>query len=606
METYQFEHSEYLYGLVLIPILLILFWIRRLRNKGMLRKFGDLNLINQLMPDASPLRIHLKYYMLLLAVISILFAASGFKVGSKVEEMKQEGVELVIALDISNSMLAEDLQPNRLERARQAIIKLLDELNHDKFGLIVFAGEAYTQLPLTMDYGAAKMMLNTVDTRIAPNQGTAIGAAVELATKSFSTSDGTNRAIVIISDGENHEDDAIEAVRTAHEKGIIIHTIGMGLAKGAPIPSSPGLKGSFRTNSKGEVVISKLNETMLMQIAAEGGGSYIRASNTSAGLKELFAEISKMDKMEMDAKVFAEYEDQFQYFVAIALFFLLLEFIILARQNRFLKHIRLFDRKVIGFVLLLIFVGSAKYSQAQSERKHIRSGNKSYELALADSSRLDSASMLKAENQYRKAIEKKPDSNEASFNLGNALFKQGKYPDATGQYQLLLNKTTDKKELSELYYNLGNSYFAQGKLKESLEAYKNSLRNNPNDTAAKYNLAVVQKLLNNPQQQQQDQQNEENQEDQNQDQQQDQQQQEQNQEQKNSEQENNQQQGEQGQQNQENQGEEKEGKAMQEGKISKEDAEKILQRLQNEEQKVLQKLQEQKSNQKKRKIEKDW
>lgn len=345
MSAYQFEHSEYLYWIGIIPILLVIFWLRRVQWRQALKKFGDMHLLEKLMPDVSPVRKHFKYYFLMVALLFLIIAAAGFKVGSRVDQMKKEGVELVIALDISNSMLAEDIQPNRLERAKQAISKLVDELENDKFGLVVFAGDAYVQLPVTTDYGAAKMVLATVDPKIAPNQGTAIGAAVKLCQKSFSSNETKNRAIIIISDGENHEDDALQAVKEAHEQGIVVHTIGMGLAKGAPIPQRNGLKGSYRTNAQGEVVVSKLDESMLMQIAAEGGGSYVRASNSNTGLSELFQEINKMDKEEYESKAYVDYEDQFQYFAAIALFFILLEFIILDRKNKYLKKIQLFTDK---------------------------------------------------------------------------------------------------------------------------------------------------------------------------------------------------------------------------------------------------------------------
>lgn len=338
---YQFAHPEILNLLYLIPVLLFLFWISLKLAKKAQTQFADKELLQKLMPDHSSFRKHLKFYLMILATAFLIFGTSGFQVGSKMEEVKQEGVELIIALDISNSMMAEDILPNRMDRAKQAISRLLDELQYDRFGLIVFAGEAYTQLPITTDYAAAKMMLQTVDTRIAPIQGTAIGAALELASKSFTQNEAKNRAIIIITDGENHEDDAIKAAREAKEKGIVVHTIGMGLPKGAPIPAGTG-KGNYRTNIKGEVVISKLDETSLIQIAQEGGGSYIRATNTSTGLKELFNEINKLEKQELESKIFAEYEDQFQLLIGLAALLYLLEFMLLERKNKYLRKIKLF------------------------------------------------------------------------------------------------------------------------------------------------------------------------------------------------------------------------------------------------------------------------
>ncbi len=338
---YQFAHKEILNFLALLPLLIGAFWMVRHLSKKAINRFGDPKLMESLMPEESTFRKHLKFYIFILATAFLIFGISGFQVGSKMEEAKHEGVELIIALDISNSMMAEDILPNRIERAKQAISRLLDELLYDRFGLIVFAGEAFTQLPITTDYAAAKMMLQTIDTRIAPVQGTSIGAAINLASKSFTQDEAKNRAIIIITDGENHEDDAVKAAQDARQKGIIVHTIGMGLPKGAPIPIGSG-KGNYQTNIKGEVVISKLDETTLIQVAQEGGGNYFRANNTSTGLKELFREINKLEKQELETKIFAEYEDQFQLIIGIAFLLYLLEFIILERKNKYLRKIKLF------------------------------------------------------------------------------------------------------------------------------------------------------------------------------------------------------------------------------------------------------------------------
>jgi len=242
-------------------------------------------------------------------------------------------------------MLANDIKPNRLEHSKRAISKLLDQLHNDKFGLVVFAGDAYVQLPLTTDYAAAKMFLSTINTRIISNQGTAIGAAIELAAKGFTSDIEKNKAIIVITDGENHEDDAIEKAAEIASKGIIIHTIGMGLPKGSPIPIGNPRANNFRTDRTGQVVITKLNETMLQQIASAGEGKYIRANNSQTGLKKLFDEINKMSKSEIEANVYAEYDEQFQYFIAFALFLLLIEFILLNRKNKYFKNVNFFSQK---------------------------------------------------------------------------------------------------------------------------------------------------------------------------------------------------------------------------------------------------------------------
>jgi Ca-activated chloride channel family protein len=296
------------------------------------------------MPGYSQSRPVLKSILVLLALVSLVFGIARPQFGSKLREIKREGVEIIIALDVSNSMLAEDIQPNRLERAKQAIARMVDRLVNDKIGLIVFAGDAYIQIPITTDYVSAKLFLNTISTDIVPKQGTAIGSAIELGMRSFTQQEETSKALIIITDGENHEDDAIQAAKQAVEKGITVHTIGIGLPQGAPIPVMSGGQKTYRKDNQGETVISKLDETMLRRIATAGEGIYIRSTDTRVGLDKLFDEINKMDKQEMESRIYSEYDERFQYVFALGLFFLLLEFIILERKNRWLSRIKLFDQ----------------------------------------------------------------------------------------------------------------------------------------------------------------------------------------------------------------------------------------------------------------------
>lgn len=339
----KLAHPEFLYALLIIPVIIILFIINLRLKKKNLKSFGDLNIIGVLMPDLSKARPILKFIFISIAFFFLVIGIADPQIGSKLEEVKREGVELVIALDVSNSMMAEDIKPNRLAKAKMAVSKLVDRLHNDKIGLIVFAGDAYTQLPITTDYASAKMFLSTINTNIVPVQGTAIGKAIELGMKSFTPEAEKNKAMVIITDGENHEDNAAEMAQKASEQGIIIHTIGMGLPKGAPIPKkgSNGLQ-DYRTDREGNIVVSKLDETMLQQIAAAGEGRYIRANNTKTGLNLLFDEINKMEKVEFESQAFSDYEDRFQYFIGLALFFLLLEFVLLERKSKRFKGLDIF------------------------------------------------------------------------------------------------------------------------------------------------------------------------------------------------------------------------------------------------------------------------
>src|SRR5665647_1724213 len=275
MESFRFAHPEYLYFLLVIPVFMVFFILTRMYRRRSLRIFGDHALIVQLMPSVSTARPIIKFILWMLALYFIITALAQPQFGSKLLTSKRKGVELIIALDVSNSMMAEDIKPNRLERAKRAIAKLTERLRDDKLGLIVFAGQAYVQLPITTDYVSAKLFLDAINTSIVPEQGTAIGAAIDMATKSFSPNFVGSKAVIVITDGENHEDDAVGAAKNALEKKIVVHTIGMGLPQGAPIPMGPGGSSDFLKDKNNNVVVTKLDENMLTQIATAGGGTYI-------------------------------------------------------------------------------------------------------------------------------------------------------------------------------------------------------------------------------------------------------------------------------------------------------------------------------------------
>jgi Ca-activated chloride channel family protein len=346
MESFRFAHPLYLYLLLVIPVFVILFILSRINRTRALRKFGDHSLIAQLMPSVSTSRPFIKFILWMLALAFIITALAQPQFGSKLLTSKRKGVELIIALDVSNSMMAEDIKPNRLERAKRAIAKLTERLRDDKLGLIVFAGQAYVQLPITTDYVSAKLFLDAINTNSVPVQGTAIGAAIEMATRSFSPNFAGSKAVIVITDGENHEDDAVGAAKNAVEKKIIVHTIGMGLPQGAPIPIG-GEEGNkdFMKDKSNNVIVTKLDEPMLTQIATAGGGTYIRANNTEVGLNNLFNEIEKMEKSEMDLREYSEYDDQFPLFLFLALIMILFDFMILDRKNKWLRNFRLFGQQ---------------------------------------------------------------------------------------------------------------------------------------------------------------------------------------------------------------------------------------------------------------------
>ncbi|MDD5570948.1 MAG: VWA domain-containing protein [Bacteroidales bacterium] len=347
---FRFENIEYLYGLLAIPLLVGLYLLYLLWKKRAISKFGDIDVIKNLFSDYSPALNLIKFVNLLLAFAFIILAVANPQVGSKIEKVKRKGVDLIIALDVSNSMLAEDIKPNRLTRAKQAISQLLNRFDDDRIGIIVFAGKAYTQLPITVDYAAAEMFMANVNTDIIPVQGTSIGAAIDLAVESFPKENSKrSRAIIIITDGENHEDDAIASVKEAAKKDIVIHAIGMGSPEGVPIPQKySGMTMGYKKDNEGNTIMTKLDEAQLRQIAKAGNGVYVRASNTDIGLNAIFDEIGKMQKKEIETKVYSDYEDYFQPLIAIALFFVILEFLLMERKYKWMKNVKLFEVRKIN------------------------------------------------------------------------------------------------------------------------------------------------------------------------------------------------------------------------------------------------------------------
>lgn len=342
---YRFEHDIFLWALlVVLPAMVVVFLLVLKWKKNKLKAFGNVDITKRLMPNVSRSLPVVKFIIFSLATCFLLVGLANLQFGTKLEEVKREGIDLMLALDVSNSMMAEDLSPNRLERAKRAIYQLIERLHNDRVGIIVFAGDAYVQLPITTDYSSAKLFLETIGTDIVPTQGTSIGSAIDLAMESFDFENGTSKAIIVITDGENHEDDAAGAAGNAHAEGVTVHTIGMGSEKGGPIPIyRNGTQVGFRTDNQNNTVVTKLNESMLKDIASSGGGSYVRANNANAGLGIIMNEIDKLEKKEFGSKSIKDYEDRFQPFLLGALLLLVIEFLISNRKSSKLDGIRIFD-----------------------------------------------------------------------------------------------------------------------------------------------------------------------------------------------------------------------------------------------------------------------
>ena len=337
---FRFEHKEYLLLLGIIPILVFIYIITGIIKKRNLKKFGEPSLLWSLMPDFSKFKYNLKFFLMILALSLLILAFAGPQFGTKLVDVKQKGIEVIVALDVSNSMLAEDIKPSRIERAKQELSSLFDKLDNDKVGLIVFAGEAYTQIPITSDIASAKLILSGISTNMVTRQGTALSSAIDLASNSFSPQSDVGRALIIISDGEDHEGDVMNACKKAVEKNIHIYTIGMGEPQGVRIPlQGNSYNRDYMRDNKGDFVITKLNEQMLMEIAEAGNGKYYRGSAPNMGLNDIIAQFNQLDQAEMDSKAYEEYAEQFPYFTWAVFFILVLDFIVFEKKNKWLKRI---------------------------------------------------------------------------------------------------------------------------------------------------------------------------------------------------------------------------------------------------------------------------
>ena len=326
----NFAQAQFLALLLLIPFFFVIQALVLKLRKNRIRKFGDENLVRQLMPSYSASKVWIRLTFFALGFFFFVIGLSRPQIGAKIKEHETKGAEIMIALDVSNSMLAEDYSPNRLDRAKLAISRLVDKLRDDRIGLIVFAGNSFVQLPITTDYVSAKMFLNSISTESVPIQGTAIGEAINTAIRSFCAQSEKSRAVIVITDGENHEDDPVAAAKQAAEMGVRVFTIGVGSPEGKPIP----MDGELLKDKDGNNVVTRLDESVLQDVAAAGNGAYVRAGNSEFGLNAIIDDIRKMEDEKYSSIVFEEFDEQFMYFMAIALFFFVLEMLIGDRRSK--------------------------------------------------------------------------------------------------------------------------------------------------------------------------------------------------------------------------------------------------------------------------------
>ena len=481
----HFQYIEYFIALAAVPLMIFFYYQLKKWKERTARKIGDPALVKELTSQFSPKRFLIKFTLFVCAFAFCVFAVAGLVTPDKSQKITRKGIDMMIALDVSKSMLAQDIQPSRLERAKQLISKIIDNSPDDKIGLVIFAGRAYLQMPLTVDHEAAKMYLEAASPDDVPTQGTVISDALKMCYAAFNPNDKTFKSVLLISDGEDHDNDAIKVTRQLAKEGIMVNTIGIGSPQGAPIMDPE--TGQYKKDDKGETVISKLNQQELSDIAKAGHGIYQLYTNTdivAANLKNQLANIG--NEVGTSDSSYISFEQYFQYFLGAAFILLLIEFFFSEKKKKF---------KIKNAVALLFLMGCSFSSFSQNAKSSIIQGNKDYKAKNYDA----------AENQYRDALKNSDSNVAANYNLGNALYRKNNTDEAVKYYDNAIENAHDNTVKQEAFYNKGVAYQSAKKLPECITAYKNALILNPNDEDARQNLQRALKEQEKQQKQQQSQ-----------------------------------------------------------------------------------------------------
>jgi tetratricopeptide (TPR) repeat protein len=481
----HFQHIEYLLTLGAMPVLLLLFLLAIRRKRKIIKKIGDERLVKEMTKNHSATKFALKFVLIITAFAAGVLALANLRTPVGSQKVNRNGIDVMIALDVSKSMLAQDIKPTRLDRAKQVLGKLIEKLNNDRIGIVVFAGKAYLQMPLTSDHGAAKMYLSSATTEVVPTQGTVIGEALKMCYASFNTKEKKYKAVVLISDGEDHDEEATKIAAQMASEGVIINTVGIGSPDGSTI-YDPVTKETKKDN-EGNVVFTKLNEAALMGIAEKGNGIYQLYNSTDEVVAKIDAQLSTMDQRNVTEDSLVNYESFFQYFLLLSLLFLVIEFFI-SERRKISQHKN--NASKLAFVLPITFCLLPFLAHAQNENSIIKKGNEAYKKNEFE----------KAAEEYQKVATKTPANSTAQYNLGNALYKADKKDAAVGAFESATVNAASTDEKSKAYYNKGVVLQHDKKLRECITAYKNALKLNPQDDDARQNLQKA--LLQQKQQQQ--------------------------------------------------------------------------------------------------------
>ena len=482
---FNFQHIEYLWALTAIPLMVGMYFFVINSKKNTIKKIGDPALVNQLIKDYSPKKFFLKFTLILIAFTVGVIALANPRKPQGTTMVNRSGIDVMIALDVSKSMLANDIQPSRLERAKQLISKLIDKLPNDRIGIVVFAGRAYLQMPLTTDHSAAKMYLSSATTDVVPTQGTVIGDALKMCFAAFNAQEKKYKAVVLLSDGEDHDEAALKVAKELTDEGVMINTIGIGSPQGSTIIDP--VTNETKKDAAGNAVITKLNEEELKSIAAKGNGLYQLFSNTDEVVDNIKTQLQSIGQRSISENSLINYKNYFPWFLVTMLILLLIEFFMSE-----IKTVSKIAKKAVinrpALLLFLFFFPMVTF--AQNTNTLIKNGNDAYNKKEYDA----------AVENYKKVAENEPDNEKALYNLGNALYKKGTADEALPFYDAAIKSSKLITAKEEAWYNKGVVYQNTKKLPESINAYKNALRLNPKDEDARFNL---QKALVQQQQQQQ-------------------------------------------------------------------------------------------------------
>ena len=486
----HFQHIEYLLALALVPLMILLYVFVLRSKKNTIKKIGDPALVNQLIKDYSPAKFLIKFVLIVTAFVAGIIALANPRMPKGTTIVNRSGIDVMIALDVSKSMLADDIKPSRLERAKQFIERLIDKLPDDRIGIVVFAGRAYLQMPLTTDHSAAKMYLSSATPDVVPTQGTVIGDALKMCYAAFNTKEKKYKSVVLVSDGEDHDKTAEKVTKAMAEEGVMINTVGIGSPEGTTIidPAT----GVTKTDAEGRPVITKLNEKELQSIAANGNGLYELFTNTDEVVNGIDTQLKKMGQHSITENSLVNFKNFFPWLLGLALILLVAEFFV-SEVKKLAVVKKIIIKKETAALMAMLILPSLLF--AQNSNTLIQNGNYAYNKKEYDV----------AVDNYKKAADKEPANETAQYNLGNALYKKGDAEEALKAYDEAIKFSKSKSDQSGSWYNKGVSLQNNKKLPESIDAYKNALRLNPTDEDARFNLQKA-LLQQQKQQQQKDQQ----------------------------------------------------------------------------------------------------